>query len=210
VLVLGATLVAGEISQSTMKMILPHAYRRAEWIAAKATVLILCAVLFAVVVAGVGIGHTLFDTGLDDVTREAVAGFGGDEETTVFQTVAEMRGRILAMLAAATASLIASALVGLLLSCVFHSLVPALSASFLVFAALKTGDIFLGFSKKTLASIYAYYPDKLRRLTENFGRALSESWDDTLLPTGLHLALLTSVLGLLVSLRLFGRRDLHG
>ncbi|MDF1702143.1 MAG: hypothetical protein P1V36_13390 [Planctomycetota bacterium] len=209
VLVLGATMVAGEISQSTMKMILPHAYRRAEWVAAKATVLVLCAGLFALVVSLTGILHTTADAGLDDVTREAVAGFGAEEEVEVFQTAAVMRGRMIDMALAATASLIASALVGLLLSCLFQSLVPALSASFLVFAALKTGDIFLGFSKKTLDAVYAHYPDELRRLTENFGRALNESWDDTLLPMGLTLGLLTGVLCLLISLRVFGRRDLQ-
>ncbi|MDA1195552.1 MAG: hypothetical protein O2894_10265 [Planctomycetota bacterium] len=210
VLVLGATLVAGEISQSTMKMILPHAYRRAEWVAAKATVLVGCAALFGLTVAVVGVVHTTIDAGLDDIVREAVAGFGGEEEVKVFQTADVMRGRMHDLILAAGASLVASALVGLLLSCLFQGLVPALSASFLVFAALKTGDIFLGFTRRTLEGIYAHYPDELRRLTENFGRALSESWDDTLVTTGLTLALLTSATALLVSLRIFGRRDLHG
>ncbi len=209
VLVLGATLIAGEISQSTMKMILPHAYRRAEWVAAKAVVLVIAATLFALLVALTGILHTQAGPGLGDVTREAVAGFGADEEIEVFQTADVMWGHLRDTTLAATASLIASALVGLLLSCLFQSLVPALSASFLVFAALKTGDIFLGFSKSTLESIYAHVPDELRRLTENFGRALNESWNDELLPRGLSLGLLTGVLCLLVSLRLFGRRDLH-
>lgn len=210
VLVLGATMVAGEISQSTMKMILPYAYRRAEWIAAKSTVLVVCAAFFALLVVSTGVLHTSIDAGLGDVTREAVAGFGAEDEIEVFQTADVMRGRLADTATAATASLIASAMVGLLLSCLFQSLVPALSASFLVFAALKTGDIFLGFSKQTLDAIYAHYPDELRRLTENFGRALNESWNDALLPEGLILSLLTGILGLLVSLRLFGRRDLHG
>lgn len=210
VLVIGATMIAGEITQSTMKMILPHAYRRAEWVAAKAIVLVVCAAVFALVVSLTGWIHTSSAVGLDDVTREAVAGFGAEEEVEVFQMVAVMRSHLVDMAFAATASLVASALVGLLLSCLFQSLVPALSASFLVFAGLKTGDIFLGFSKGTLDAIYAHYPDELRRLTENFGRALNESWNDALLPTGLALSLLTSVLCLLVALRLFGRRDLHG
>ena len=210
VLVIGATMIAGEISQSTMKMILPHAYRRAEWVAAKSLVLVICAVAFALVVTLTGVLHTSLGPGLGDVTREAVAGFGAEEEIEVFQTSAVMWGHLLDMTWAATASLIASALVGLLLSCIFQSLVPALSASFLVFAALKTGDIFLGFSKGTLESIYAHAPDELRRLTENFGRALNESWNDEILPRGLALSLLTGVLCLLVSLRLFGRRDLQG
>ena len=210
VLVIGATMVAGEITQSTMKMILPHAYRRAEWVAAKAVVLVLCGVVFALVVSLTGWIHTSATAGLGDVTREAVAGFGAEEEIEVFQSAAVMRSHLMDMAWAATASLVASALVGLLLSCLFQSLVPALSASFLVFAGLKTGDIFLGFSKRTLDAIYAHYPDELRRLTENFGRALNESWNEALLPAGLALSLLTGVLCILVSLRLFGRRDLHG
>lgn len=210
VLVLGATMVAGEISQGTLKMILPHAYRRAEWIAAKGAVLVVCALLFSFVVCLVGIGWAALDQGLGDVTRMAPAGFGEEDAIEVVQEAAAMRGHLADMTDAATASLIASALVGLLLSCVFSSLVPALSASFLVFAALKTGDVFLGFSQETLDAIYAHPPDAMRRLTENLGRALNESWNPRLLGAGLRLTLLTSVLGLLASLRLFGRRDLHG
>lgn len=208
--VLGATAIAGEISQGTLKMILPHAYRRAEWISAKAIVLLAAAVLFALVVAVVGVAHTSLDVGLGDVTREAPAGFGEDDTIEVFETAAVMRGRLLETALASAASLAASALVGLLLSCVFHGLVPALSASFLVFAALKTGKAFLGLAPSTLAAIYAHYPDELRRLTEQFGRAVNDSWDESLLPGALHLAMLTGGVALLASLRLFGRRDLHG
>ena len=210
VLVLGATMVAGEISQGTMKMILPHAYRRAEWIAAKASVLVIAALLFALVICVLGIGWTALDAGLGDVTRVAPAGFGEEDAVEIVQDAATMRGHLIDATLAATASLMASALVGLLLSCVFQGLVPALSASFLVFAALKTGDVFLGFSQETLDVIYAHPPDAMRRLTENLGRALNESWDAQLLGRGLRLSLLTAVLGLLASLRLFGRRDLHG
>jgi ABC-type transport system involved in multi-copper enzyme maturation permease subunit len=210
VLVLGATMVAGEMSQGTLKMILPHAYRRAEWIAAKATVLLVCAVIFALVVCVLATGWTAFDGGLGDVTRVAPTGFGSKDKVEVFQHAAVMRAHLAETALAATASLVASALVGLLLSCVFQSLVPALSASFLVFAALKTGDVFLGFSPAVLRAIYAHPPDAMRRLTENLGRALNESWDARWLGRGLRLSLWTSTLGLLASLRLFGRRDLHG
>ncbi len=208
--VLGATAIAGEISQGTLKMILPHAYRRAEWISAKAIVLLFAAVLFALVVSLVGVGHTSLDVGLGDVTREAPAGFGEEDTVEVFETAAVMHGRLLETVLASAASLVASALVGLLLSCVFHGLVPALSASFLVFAAIKTGKAFLGLAPSTLAVIYAHYPDELRRLTMQFGRAVNDSWDESLLPGALHLAMLTGGVALLASLRLFGRRDLHG
>jgi len=208
--VLGATAIAGEISQGTLKMILPHAYRRAEWITAKAIVLLFAAGLFALVVSAIGVGHTAIDAGLGDVTRTAPAGFGEEDAIEVFETAAVMRGRLIDTALASAASLGASALVGLLLSCVFHGLVPALSASFLVFAAIKTGKAFLGLAPSTLAVVYAHYPDELRRLTEQFGRAVNDSWDDSLLPGALHLAMLTGGLALIAALRLFGRRDLHG
>ena len=111
---------------------------------------------------------------------------------------------------ASAGSLVASAMLGLLLSCVFHTLVPALSASFLVFAALKAGKMFLGLAPADLENIYAQYPDAMRELTEHFGRALNERWNDRLLPDGLYLSMLTGTLALLVAMRLFGRRDLHG
>jgi len=210
VLVLGATAVAGEVSQGTMKMILPHAYQRAEWIAAKALVLLFACALFAVVVCFVGVGYTALDMGLGDVTRMAAGGFGEEDTLQVFKAADVMRGYLASMAAASAASLVASAMLGLLLSCVFHTLVPALSASFLVFAALKAGKMFLGLSPENLQNVYAHYPETLRRLTEDFGRAFSERWDETLLPGGLYLSLLTGTLAVLVAMRIFGRRDLHG
>ena len=77
-------------------------------------------------------------------------------------------------------------------------------------AALKTGKAFFGLAPDTLETIYTWSPDELRRVTEEFGRARNESWNDVLQPKGLYVAMLTGVLGLLASLRLFGRRDLHG
>ncbi len=209
--VLGATAIAGEISQGTLKMVLPHAYRRAEWVSAKAIALLIAAVLFTIVVGVVGVGFSVLDAGLDDVTRKAPPGFGDTETLTVVTEGAVMRGRLLGTVLAYAASLAASALIGLLLSCLFHGLVPALSASFLVFAAIKAGKSFLGLAPATLALIYAHHPDELRRQTEAFGRAYNDAiWDHAMVGSALHLALLTGGLALLAALRLFGRRDLHG
>ena len=210
VLVLGATSVAGEISQGTLKMVLPHAYRRTEWIAAKAIVLVIACLLFVVVVTVVGVGATALDPGLGDVTRVAAAGFGEEDEIQVFQTAAEMRGYLQETTLASGLSLVASSLIGLLLSCVFGSLVPALSASFLVFAALKAGEMFLGLSPDTLAHLYAHYPDELRELTESFGRALNVRWDPALASRATYLSLMTAATAVLLSMRWFERRDLHG
>lgn len=208
--VLGATAIAGEISQGTMKMILPHAYRRAEWISAKAIVLLFAAALFAIVVCIVGIGFSAFDLGLGDVTKVAPAGFGMPDAVEVHEPASAMRDRLLAQIGASMASIGTSAVVGLLLSCVFGGLVAALSASFLLFVLLKAGAAFLGLTQDTLAMIYAHYPDKLRDWTEQFGRVYNAPWDGDMLHAGLHLAMLTGGVALLIALRLFGRRDLHG
>lgn len=209
VLVLGATAVAGEASQGTLKMILPHAYRRAEWVAAKAVVLLLAAALFVAIVVLIGVGHAALDPGLGDVTRTAAGGFGEDDEVQVFVTATTMWEYLQETILASAMSLVASALLGLLLSCLFGTLVPALSASFLVFAALKAGEMFLGLSPETLAHLHTHYPDELRRLTENFGRALNERWDPRLVLMGTYLSTITAAAALLLGMRLFGRRDLH-
>jgi ABC-type transport system involved in multi-copper enzyme maturation permease subunit len=209
-LVLGATAVAGEVSQGTLKMVLPHAYLRSEWIAAKAALLLIATLLFVLVVTATGLVATALDEGLGDVTRIAAAGFGEEDEVQVFQTAAVMRGYLQETILASGMSLLASGMIGLLLSCLFASLVPALSASFLVFAALKAGEMFLGLSPESLAHLYAHYPDELRQLTENFGRALNERWNETLVERATDLALITSAASLLLSMRLFARRDFHG
>ncbi len=208
--VLGATSIAGEISQGTMKMILPYAYRRAEWISAKAIVLLFAAALFAVVVCVAGIGYAAFDVGLGDVTKVAPAGFGLPDSTELHEPAAAMRERLLTTIGASAASIGTSAVVGLLLSCVFGGLVAALSASFLLFVVLKAGTAFFGLTTETLSMIYAHYPDKLRGWTEEFGKVFNAPWDGDVLLAGLHLAMITGGVALLLALRMFGRRDLHG
>lgn len=208
-LVLGATAVAGEIGQGTMKMVLPHAFRRAEWIAAKATVLVFAAALFAAGVVVASLAFAGFTHGLGDVIKIVPVGFT-DDERQVFQSAALMRSHMTDAVLAASASLVASALLGLLLSSLFDSLVPALSASFLVFVGLKVGDILLGFSPDVLDAIYTQYPDELRNLTQRLGSGINAGWNEALLPDGIHLAMITAVLGLLAAMRLFARRDLHG
>ena len=78
----GATSITGELSQGTLKMILPHAYRRSDWVAAKAIVLVLCAAAFSLVLAVGALGTTQLVHGLDDVTRTIPAGFGEAEDIT--------------------------------------------------------------------------------------------------------------------------------
>lgn len=206
-LVLGATMLAAEIGQGTMKMILPHAYRRAEWVAAKAVTLVLCAVVLGASVYATGL---LAGGELGDVMQEAVAGFGEETQETLHVDSGTMHARLAATTTAATASLVASALIGLLLSALFQSLVPALSASFLVFITLRTGEKIFEFPGAITKAIYATYPDKMQKGVQDLGRALSHGWDETRLPLTLILAMLTGVLGLLVSMRLFSRRDIHG
>ena len=51
VLVLGAIALAGEATGGTLKMMVPHAYRRSDWILAKGLVLLAVSVCFLLVVA---------------------------------------------------------------------------------------------------------------------------------------------------------------
>jgi hypothetical protein len=209
-IVLGATMIAGELGQGTMKMVLPHAYHRPEWVAAKTIVLVAAAALFLLAVTATGLLHAAAAHGLGDGVKVKAAGFDTPATEKVHRTAAELGGYLKSFVLAAGGSLAASALLGLLLSCLFDTLVPALSAAFLLFVALKMGDLLLGFSPAVLEAIYAQVPDDLRELTIKIGQGYDRTWNEGLLDVGLHLSLLTGGLALLASMRLFGRRDLHG
>lgn len=210
-LVLGATTLAGELGQGTLKMILPHAYRRSEWIAAKALVLAFAGVLFASVVLLVSFGHAQLTEGLGDVVKELPPGFGEEEGTQeVFLTGNVMGTHVRDAALVGLASLIASALLGLLFSSLFDSVVPALSATFLLFLGLKSADVLLGLSRDVLLKIYAWYPERLREVTGKLGRGLNEHWDDALPAQGLVLAVTAGAVAWLLSVAFFSRRDLHG
>ncbi len=210
-LVLGATTLAGELGQGTMKMILPHAYRRSEWIAAKALVLGFAGVLFAAVVLVVSLGHAHFTAGLGDIVKELPPGFGEEEGSQeIFLTAGVMGSHLMDAVVIGLASLIASALLGLLFSSMFDSVVPALSSTFLLFLGLKSADVLLGLSRDVLLKIYAWYPERLRELTGKLGRGLNENWDATMPDRGLLLAVTAGAVAWLLSVALFSRRDLHG
>lgn len=214
-LVLGATSITGEISQGTLKMILPHAYRRSDWIAAKASVLIISALLFTLAVALGALVTTGAVHGLDDVTRTIPAGFGDAEDTVeVFQSADVMWERTRAALYAAGAALLAHGLLGLLLSCLFSSVVPALSLGFLLFMGLRTADILLRLPEATLAKLYAWHPPQLRLLAEKAGAGLNDAlvpgWQGLHLYPALLLAAAVGLLAWLVAVARFTRRDFHG
>ena len=79
--------------------------------------------------------------GLGDVVKEIPAGFGEDEGSVeVFQTAEVMRSHLLDLALAGLASLAATSLIGLFFSTLFDSVVPALSASFLLFLGLESAD----------------------------------------------------------------------
>lgn len=211
ILVLGATTIAGELGQGTLKMILPHAYRRSEWIAAKGLVLIITAAIFTAVVALVAVLHAQATHGLGDVVKEVPAGFGDEEGgVEVFQSAGVMSAHLWDATLSGLAVLAATALIGVLFSCIFDSVVPALSTAFLFFLGLKSADVLLGLSQATLRDVYASYPATLREWTMKFGRGLNETWDPAYLEAGLILAALTGALAWLLSVGWLARRDLHG
>lgn len=209
-LVLGATALAGEATGGTMKMLLPHAYRRTDWILAKALVLLGIALCFAVVVGGVALAHAAATEGLGDVTREIEPMFGettGATETV--QPAATMRSHLEDTLLCGLAALAATALLGLFVSALFDGVVAALCVAFLLFAGLEFADVVLALPREALQDVYAWYPAEMRALTGKLGRALSERWDTALLPEGLRLALLTGSASLLLATAGFARRDLQ-
>ncbi len=209
-LVLGATALAGEATGGTMKMLLPHAYRRSDWILAKTLVLLLVAVCFAFVVAAVALGHAAWTEGLGDVTRENEPMFGEETGTIeTFQTAAVMGSHMRETLLSGLAALAATALLGLFVSALFDGVVAALCVAFLLFAGLEFADVVLSLPRETLQDLYTFYPAEIRALTGKLGRALNERWDAALYPEALRLALLVGASALLLAIGVFSRRDLQ-
>jgi hypothetical protein len=209
-LVLGATAIAGEASGGTLKMMLPHAYRRSDWIVAKATVLVLAALLFALVAAAVGGAHAATREGLGDVVQTIEPLFPGDEPVReVFATADRMREIAGARVLLGFTALATTALLGLACSALFDSVVAALCFAFFLFAGLELADVLLGLPQSTLQLLYGWYPDRVGRLQDALGRALSERWDEALLGAGLRTATATAGILALLSVRFFARRDVH-
>jgi len=208
VLVLGAVALAGEIGQGTMKMVLPHAYERAEWVVAKALVLLLAALLL-VAVAYASSGIVAWSTlGLGDVVKEVPAGFGQEAKVEVFQSAAVMRSHLIDVGLVGIGSAASTAWLALAISAFFSGVVPALSLAFLLYLALRFGDLLLGLPREVTRVFPPSYPDWMRDIAANLGRGMNDRWDAALLPDGLSFALLVAALALLVALRAFDRREL--
>lgn len=207
-LVLGAVTFAGEASQGTLKMLLPHAYRRSDWVLAKAAALALCALAFAVGVLLVALGVALLSGPLGDVLLTS-EGFGGEPLVTVHATAGTMASHLLDTALAETLALATSACLGLLVSCLVLQVVGALCTAFLFFAALKLADLLLGLSPELLRLLFPWPAGRLREVVGKLGRGLSEGWEPALASHALLLALVTSALCLLLACRSLGRRDLQ-
>jgi hypothetical protein len=209
-LVLGATALSGESSGGTLKMILPHAYRRGEWVVAKFLVLVRASFLFALVATGTSVAHAAMTDGLGDVTKEAEPLFGEDtKRVEVFQEAATMRGHFLETSGVSLAALVATAALGVLLSCLFAGVIPSLCAAFLLYGVLKYADFLLGLSREASEWLYPWYPAQLSEITGKLGRALNERWDDALATAGYLRAAATTGASLVVGTLVFSRRDLH-
>jgi hypothetical protein len=207
-LVLGAVAIAGEASQGTLKMLLPHAYRRSDWVLAKGAALALAALVFAALVLGAALAVATSGAPLGDVTLTA-EGFGGEPLVTVHATAAEMRSHFVDTALAETLALVATGALGLLVSSLVLGVVGALCLAFLAFAALKLGDLVLGLAQDTLRLLFPWPPERLRELTAKIGRGLSEGWDVLLPDHAVQLSLVSIALAALVASRALSRRDLH-
>ena len=208
-LVAGTTAIAGESAQGTLKMILPHAYRRSDWILAKALTLTAMAALLLVVALGAALLAGALSGGLSDVTQTIPAAFGGEARVEVLRPASEMWGLLAGSAVVAGAAHAATALLGLLLSCLFEGVVPALSAGFLVFLGIKSAGALFGASQSVLERIYAWYPGEMLVRVEKLGRGFAERWNETLLPRGLALSAIVATASVVLALAIFGRRDLQ-
>ncbi len=209
-LVLGATALAGEASAGTLKMMLPHAYRRGDWVAAKAVVLALAALAFTIVVAGLGAAHAAATEGLGDVVQTIEPLFPTDPVShEVFAPAARMEAVMLTRVLLGLAALLATGMLGLFCSALFESVTASLCFAFLLFGGVEFADVFLGLSQDVMQRLYTWYPDRAGLLVEKLGRALNVAWDDALLRAGLSAAAAATGLLLLFAVRAFARRDVH-
>ncbi len=208
VLVLGATSIAGEASQGTLKMILPHAYRRSDWVLAKALALSAAAATLGAAVLATALLRVAATQGFGDVTLRA-EGFGGEPIVSVHATAEVMRGHLAATALAQGGALLGTLALGLLLSCVVTNVVGALSSAFLAFAALRLSDLVLALDQDTLRRLFTWAPERLREVTGKLGQGLSEGWEERLPAASLLLTAATVAALLLLATRAFSRKDLH-
>jgi hypothetical protein len=209
--VLGTTAIAGETTQGTLKMVLPHAYRRSDWVAGKALALVVAAATLLAVATAVALVAGATGRGLGDVLQEIPPEFGSTEGPTfrVQQPASEMASHLGSAVAASFASLVATGFLCLLLSSVLDSVVFALSAGFLVFLGLHLAGTLLGASRELLSNLYSWYPGQMTELTEKIGRGFSEGWNPALLPAALRLSAATAGVALLLAILTSSRRDLR-
>ena len=158
---------------------------------------------------GVAWAFAKFGLGLDDVTQKDELSFDATPKITVLRSAAEMGGFFRESASVALGSLIATAWVGLLVSCVFDSVVPALSTGFLLFLGVKSAGTLFGASPDLLAKIYATYPGEMLTRVEKLGRGFAEKWYPDMGSRGLLLAAVVGIASVLVGLGVFSRRDLQ-
>lgn len=208
-LVAGATAIAGETAQGTLKMILPHAYRRSDWIVAKAMVLLAQAVVLLAVATITALLFAKAGPGLTDVTQKDELTLDGTPKLLVVRTAVEMSGFARDTIYVSLASLVATAWVGLLISCVFDGVVAALSTGFLLFLGVKSAGTLFGASPDLLRRVYATYPGEMSHLVEKLGRGFAERWPVDLASSGVWLAVGTGVAAVALGAWRFARRDLQ-
>lgn len=208
-LVAGTTAISGETAGGTLKMILPHAYRRSDWIVAKALVLAGSALALLLVALAVALAAGALSGGLGAVTQSLDLDGMGPATTETLHGAGVMGGHLGASAGVALATLVATAWLGLLVSCVFDGVVASVSTGFLLFLGFKSAGALFGAGPDVLSWIYAWYPGEMLTRVEKLGRALAERWNEDLSPRALRLSAGVAFASLATSIVLFSRRDLH-
>jgi ABC-type transport system involved in multi-copper enzyme maturation permease subunit len=209
VVVVSSTAIAGESDRGTLKMILPHAYRRSDWIVAKAVVLVGLSLALLVVATLGALACGAATLGLGDVVQTFDPGFSTEARTELLYAAGTMASHVASAVAVAAASLVATSLLGLLVSCAFDAVIPALSVGFLLFMAMKSAETVFTLSPDVVAQIYAGYPPDLLSAIDKMGRWIGKSWPADHVGKGLELSGIVAAVALAGSLAVFTRRDLR-
>src|SRR5205814_8233086 len=141
-----------------------------DWISAKAVVLLAQAFVLLLVGFVAAVLGGVLRGGLSSVTQSIEATFGGEGRTLTLHTASEMWGHLAASAGVSLASLVATAWLGLLISCVFDGIVSALSTGFLLFLGFKSAGTLFGVGPDVLENVYAWYPGEMLTRLEKLGR----------------------------------------
>jgi ABC-2 type transport system permease protein len=199
-LLYSATMLAGEGTAGTWRMLLVRPVTRTDVLLAKTTVLFLVIVAFVIVLAATG-----WVAGL------VVGGYGDYVDVRFGQvdyTSAELATVAVKCIALAPLALLAVAAFGLFCSSLFDNSSTAITAAIL--AGLAAAAMNLGLSEDNQMLNFVTYIDHYAGIFEAFSRGLSEfRFDLRLLRPGLLIPPVSALVFLLGARTIFARRDIH-